>query len=149
MSKFKESSHKPKIPAKPSACPEEQYPHFSFRYMTTNNRYSISSIEKLDTSQQSAVLNGLVRRMEEITKNNWVFWGNQRKGQHGYETIPQQQLRFSGTYPLTEDAKLIVFRFDTHLGKGCGRIIGFKKSPCSAYYVIGFDLGYNAYNHGS
>jgi hypothetical protein len=152
LSKLKKSSLAPKIqpPAASTAvCQEKQYPFFSFRYMTTNKRYSLSSIEKLNASEQHAVLSGLVQRISEITKESWVSLRSQRREQNGYETIPKRQFNFDCAYPLTDDVKLIVFRFDTHLGTKSGRIIGFKDSPCSAYYVIGLDLDFSAYNHGS
>lgn len=48
---------------------------------------------------------------------------------------------------LTGDTKMNIFRFDTHLGNGKGRIIGFKDSPCSAFNVIGYDFDFSAYSH--
>lgn len=152
MSKLKKSSRAPKIQpptASTAVCQEKQYPFFSFRYTTTNKRYSLSSIEKLNASEQHAVLSGLVQRISEITKESWESLHNQRKNQNGYEMIPKYQIKFDFAYPLTDDAKLIVFRFNTHLGNKHGRIIGFKDSPCSAYYVFGLDLDFSAYNHGS
>ena len=106
-------------------------------------------MEALDTTDRLLTLHGMVRRIEEITRTSWMALGNQSKNHGGYETLPQQRLKFCGTYPLTEDAKLFIFRFDTHRGRGKGRIIGFKKNPCSAYYVIGIDLEFKAYDHGA
>lgn len=129
-------------------CASDQYPHISMRYVTTNKRHSLEYLDSLSPSDRAMTANGILREFERLTKTRWMDLINQNKG-HGGETILLRQIKFSGTDEHTGDTKIWVFRFDTHLGVGKGRILGFKDSPCSALFVIGFDFDFSAYDHGS
>lgn len=143
--KFKPSSNA-KIQRPEPGCISEQYPHISFRYMTKNSDHNFDYIENCVDRDQALIATNLFRRLEEITKLSWQQLGADRK-QNGYETLRRKQIKFKGTDANTEDSKVYVFRFDTHRGSGKGRIVGFKDSPCSALFVIGFDFDFDAYNH--
>lgn len=151
MSKIKRSNTKSKIKSKKEnqVCSSEQYPWFSFRFMTLNKKYNIRFLNSLQTNEREKTIYCLYKRMEEISSRPWVYWGRLRKHE-GLETIPFEVIHFSinGDTELSDDAKIYVFRFDTFMGKGCGRILGFKKSPCSTFHVIGYDFDFSSYPHG-
>ena len=154
--KLKRQNANPKISQKSlseveARCYAEQYPHVSFRYITTNSQYNFNYIEKLDADERDKAYHGLLFYLKELTDLPWTHWHGMRKEAGGIETLPAKQIRFSPSSGkiFSEDEKVIVLRFDTHLGRFKGRIIGFKDSPCSAFYVIGFDFDHSSYNHGS
>ena len=133
---FRQKAQKPKIQLQPVLCSSEQFPHISFRYLTSNKRHSLEYLQKCSVADRAKTMEGLLRRLEEITKSSWAKLG----------ALPRQ-LRFSGTDANKEDNKVWVFRFDTWQGHDKGRIIGFKDNPCSAFFVIGFDFDFSAYSH--
>ena len=144
---FRQKAQKPKIQLQPVLCSSEQFPHISFRYLTSNKRHSLEYLQKCSVADRAKTMEGLLRRLEEITKSSWTKLGALPKENGGYETISARQLRFSGTDANKEDNKVWVFRFDTWQGHDKGRIIGFKDSPCSAFFVNGFDFDFSAYSH--
>jgi hypothetical protein len=47
---------------------------------------------------------------------------------------------------LSEDSKIIVFRFNNQKS----RILGVRSQECnSILYIIGYDWDFSAYNHGN
>lgn len=133
---------------KSEGCSSDQHPIFSFRYMTANKEHSIAFIQKRKASEQLEAFQALYKSFETISSKPWKHWGNLPK-EIGYETISYSEIGFKASPDarLTGDAKMNVFRLDTHLGRGKGRIIGFKDSPCSAFNVIGYDFDFSAYDH--
>lgn len=131
-----------------TGCSSDQHPFFSFRYMTANAGHSAAFARSLALAERVQVLDGLYAAIERISSKPWAYWGNLPR-KSGYETIAYSEIRFSAANDakLTGDTKMNVFRFDTHLGTGKGRIIGFKDSPCSAFYVIWYDFDFSAYSH--
>lgn len=120
-------------------CPDK--PSFSFEFLTTNKKYNF---EKLDKRNGLEWRSTLLSRIIELTQNSWQHWQGLGKEQE-LETIPFQQIHFNpNNYSISEDEKVIVFRFNSQKG----RILGIKDSYCSVYYVIGMDTDYSAYNHG-
>lgn len=129
-------------------CSSDQHPVFSFRYMTSNADHSIAFIQAYDSNEQLKTLQGLYEAFEKISSKSWMHWGSLPK-KIGYEMIEYSMLNFTAASDagLTGDTKMNIFWFDTHLGNGKGRIIGFKDSPCSAFNVIGYDFDFSAYSH--
>ncbi|MBQ9348156.1 MAG: hypothetical protein IJT94_12625 [Oscillibacter sp.] len=115
--------------------------------MTANKQYSLDFLQKCTLADRAKTMEGLLRRFEELTKSSWAKLGSLPKNSGGYETITARQLRFKGSDLNKDDNKVWVFRFDTWQGHDKGRIIGFKDSPCSAFFVIGFDFDFSAYSH--
>ena len=128
-------------------CCSEQYPWFSFKSMTRNSNYNLSALPAGSVREQ--VLFGLYLRLNELSCKPWLYWTQQPK-RTGLETLSYHQLNFSANpdAELTKDQTIYVFRFDTHLGSGQGRILGYKKAPCATLHIIGFDLDFSAYDHG-
>lgn len=116
--------------------------------MTSNADHSIAFIQAYDSNEQLKTLQGLYEAFEKISSKSWMHWGSLPK-KIGYEMIEYSMLNFTAASDagLTGDTKMNIFRFDTHLGNGKGRIIGFKDSPCSAFNVIGYDFDFSAYSH--
>ena len=130
-------------------CSSEQYPWFSFRYMTQNNNYSLKFLDSLDGNSREKTLKGLFSRLEELSAHPWLYWQEKRKST-GMETIRFDQLNFFANPDanFTKDTKAYVFRFATYRGANSGRIIGIKISPCAVLHVIGYDFDFSAYDHG-
>lgn len=150
MAKIRAHQINNKINSKASrdqGCCSKQHPWFSFECMTTNSKYCLSALAPGIEREQTLV--GLYKKLAELSSKPWLHWTQQPKNT-GLETISYDQLRFSprSTVTLTKDTTLFVFRFDTHLGCGKGRIIGYKNKPCSVLQIIGFDFDHSAYNHG-
>lgn len=138
--KVKRKATSNKIKARENALPTfcDQFPAISYRYITTNKRYRIDN-------KDGKLAYILHNRLIEIMQNDWKYWHTQNK-KRGLETINYSEINFSPcNYTLTGDEKIIVFRFDGD----DKRILGFKKNNCPILYIIGFDLNYSAYNHGS
>lgn len=129
-------------------CSSAQHPWLSFCYMTANKSHSLQFLDGLDTTERERTLGGLLFRLEELSRFPWLHWMENRKN-IGLETIPFDSLRFAPSQKanLTKDTTLYIFRFDTYQGNGKGRIIGFKRSPCAAYHIIGYDFNFTAYPH--
>ena len=146
----KESSNR--ISKKPyqesQGCSSDQHPWISFRYMTTNKGHSLAFLDALDSRDREVTMRRLLERLEEISSRPWLDWTGLRR-QVGFETLPKDEITFQAAQdaPLTSDMKLYIFRFDTNLGSGKGRIIGFKNHPCAAYHIIGYDFDFTAYAH--
>lgn len=151
MSKIKGKHEQPKISVKDeqSRCSSDQYPWISFRYMTKNKDHSLDALEKIQGANRETTLLCLHNKLQEISSKPWTYWLQLRK-QSGLESISYDDLHFkaSDEASLTSDTKIFVLRFDTHLGAGKGRIIGFKDSPCATLHIIGYDFDFSAYDHG-
>lgn len=152
MSQIKKKDSKIKI--NPNAaiskqgCSSDQHPCFSFRYMTKNKRYSLEFLESCPGREREKTLALLYNRLEELSHRPWRYWmQNPRK--NGVETLCYDRFYFTPNNDanLTGDSTIYVFRFDTYKGSGKGRIIGFKKSPCSVLNIIGYDFDHSAYDH--
>lgn len=146
MSKIKKQVAVSKVSADNTSKKCSSNPSFSFEHLTSNTKYNFEFFGKdknLKISAKAAVCD----RLQEISQQTWIFWNSQRKAV-GIETLKADDLYFKPCgYDFSDDEKVIVFRF-SFLRNDC-RIIGIKKSPCSVYYIIGFDFNHNAYDHGS
>ena len=149
MGRLKSKEAQKKIDGKISesqGCCSEQYPWFSFKSITHNANYNLSKLAP--GTERDLTLWGLYSKLRELSEQPWIYWLQMRKTT-GLETLSYHQLNFSAApeESLSKDTTVYVFRFDTHLGAGKGRIIGFKKTPCSVFHIIGFDLDFSAYSH--
>lgn len=125
-------------------CCSEQYPWFSFKSLTSNSNYNLSSLKQ--GTEREATLHGLFEKLHELSSNTWLHWTQQPK-KTGLETLKYEDIGFKACSSITNDATVYIFRFDTHLGSGHGRIIGYKDAPCATLHIIGFDLDFSAYKH--
>ena len=125
----------------------DQYPSFSFRYLTKNRSYNFGYFS--DDRSRMLSCEGLICRMQELSTEPWVALLQKGKAV-GIEMIDYSRLNFSAPEEakLNADSKVYVIRFDTYHGAKDGRIIGFKESPCSVLNIIGFDFDFSAYDHG-
>lgn len=152
MGKLRSKEQKNKLDGKAnhsSGCCSDQYPWCSFRYLTTNPRYNL---EKLDTHLKAQTLNTLYSKLVELTNNPWQYWMQKPKAV-GLETMEYGDIQFKANMgsegDLAKDTSIYIFRFDTYQGFRKGRILGFKKSPCAAFHIIGYDVDFSAYDHGN
>lgn len=143
MSNIKAPNIKKKLTGtiEPPSC--TQIPHVSFRYLTSNSSYNFNYFSNKNNALEAKA--ELYDRIESITKDTWLHWNGLPKDRGGIETINSGQIKWSPNgYSLTNDQKLIIFRFNSNNY----RIIGFKDGQCPTFYIIGFDFNYSAYNHG-
>lgn len=114
---------------------------FSFRYLTSDKKYNF---EKLDKGKKREWCAALFDRMTVISSDSWISWKNKGK-ETGYETIPADRIAFAPQGRIVSpDEKVVIFRFNNS-----GRIIGVKESNNPVLYIIGFDIDFSAYDHGS
>lgn len=151
MARIRNKTKSIKIDGKPDAnrgCCSDQYPWLSFRYLTRNSKYNLDGLPA--GKDREIILCNLNRKLAEISGKPWLFWTQNRKST-GLENLTYGDLEFSADpeSPISKDTTVFVFRFDTNNGTGRGRIIGFKNSPCAVFHIIGYDLDFSAYDHGS
>lgn len=153
MSSLRSKTQSPKIKKDTApenqGCSSDQHPFFSFRYMTSNKRYSLSYLDAIQGASREKTLKSLYDKLETLSCYPWLYWTQQRKN-IGLETIMYERIKFEPKQGanLSKDSTLYIFRFDTYQGNGKGRIIGFKSTPCSVFQIIGYDFDFSAYDHG-
>lgn len=148
MAKLKSPVQSNKIRQKTESnekCFSDQYPWFSFKDLTTNSKYNLKSLSGRDAE---TTLRGMYQKLQELSSHTWLYWMGMPKSA-GLETMNYQDIRFTVDANLAKDTTLYIIRFDTYQGANKGRIIGYKNTPCSVLHIIGFDIGFSAYNHGS
>lgn len=149
MAKIRGKEQKVEIKGKShsSACSSEQCPWVSFRAMTNNSRYNLSSLRA--GKEREVTLDGLYRKLTALSAQSWLEH-LQKPKKSGLETMTYGDIGFSAneSAALSDDTAVYIFRFDTYVGKDKGRIIGYKNSPCSVYHIIGYDIDFSAYDHG-
>lgn len=120
----------------------QQYPAFSFLYLTTNKRYTFDYFGK-SKQEKLRVRAELHDRLETISQKSWRDWISDAKGV-GFETLNFDILHVAPKgISLTPDENIYVFRFD----KQDKRIIGFRKDECPILYIFAYDFDHSAYPH--
>lgn len=128
-----------------SVC--KQTPKFSLGYLTSNSRYNFSYCDKEGESKGHLMASAIIRRLDEISKKTWQYWGALDK-KSGYEKLDYSRLDFSASVKLTPDENVYVFRFKyKNPDSKDGRILGIREDACPVFEIIGFDFDYSAYNH--
>lgn len=124
---------------------EIEHPVFSFKYLTTNKKYTMKSLTDLRERERAfSAFFHCIHKMEACT---WQTLHQQNKKEEGgIETLKFKDIFFSPkNYTLQDNEKVLSIRF----ARGKYRIIAFKKPSDPTCYIIGFDFYHNAYNHGS
>lgn len=123
---------------------------FSFAWMTKNKRYSLAKAEKLKGNAAS-ILEALFEELTLLSQTSLDALKNLNKYDGGFETLPLDAMKGSIIDSVPADRQkeihgLLVFRFD----KEKYRLIcaSLPEQP-NLLYVLGFDLDYTLYNHGS
>lgn len=125
----------------------EQFPTFSFRYLTTNSKFNFGYFRPAQARDMREAKYNLYDRIEEICRKDWRYWGSLNK-RSGFETLDYSRLKFSPTeLEISKDEKVFIFRFNIH--DNDARIIGIRVGKCPIFHVIGYDLDHSAYDHGS
>jgi len=151
MSSFKDKNRKPQISKTTYGqslmggdC--DQYPTFSFRHLTTHSDYNLNYYSSNQVREMQTAKQNLYDRMEELCKNNWLYWMTLGK-QRGLETLEYSRLKFGPhELELLKDEKVFIFRFKAQ--NDDARIIGYRKGKCPILHVIGYDFNFSAYDHG-
>ena len=119
-----------------------EYPSFSMRYMTRDERYRMERFER-QTKDRLLALDGLYELMVNVTAISWAEWFLRAKKQSGLETLSSDQIRDSLKFQAPKQTSYLSARF----GNGDKyRLIGFKQGEI--FYILGFDLNFSAYDHG-
>lgn len=121
----------------------------SFKYSLKDKRYTIDA--KLGgKSKCNKDLQMLFEKLVTISHTSWQELKS-RPREVGYEMIPVSEFHINmgnikKELELSEDSKIIVFRFGTSQKY---RLFGVRCKGCSSIlYIIGYDWDYSAYNHG-
>lgn len=121
----------------------DQYPAFSFRYLTNNKKFNLDCCFKNSTNETKTIMTNLITRLNELSLKPYTHWLSLGK-KNGCETITYGQLKLKVEgLNLTPDEKIFVFRFSNG---GC-RILGVRQNGCPTLHIIGFDFKFKAYNH--
>lgn len=127
------------------------YPIFSFKHITRNNKYNIKFFKKSKDKQKAyGALFYLIGEVQQMTWKDFMSLPKEK----GMESMKSSELKFRpNDYNLTPDQKVVVIRFYRQKY----RVIGIKeripgaseKEGVDIFHVFGFDFNYSAYNHGS
>lgn len=120
----------------------EQYPAFSFRYLTRNKKYNYEYFS--EGKDKEKMLSHLSKKIIELTQNPYTYWNNLTK-QTGVEMLYYWQMEnvLPNGLEMSKDDKVWVFRFYSQNY----RILGVRLESCPTMYIIGFDFNYGAYSH--
>lgn len=125
----------------------EQYPAFSFQYLTTNSSYNFDFFTRTMTQDKKEAQCQLVEKINELSRHTWQEISGLGKGL-GYETLENFEVSFSpnfkGKHQMSADSKYIVIQFNHHRM----RIIGVRIDSCPILYIVGYDFDFSAYHHG-
>jgi hypothetical protein len=145
MSKINKKKDKIALTRDEPIAISDGYPVFSFRYMTTANKYTFKHFGN-NMRDAHAAYESLHSRLYEISNHKWWHWYDLGyKSNGGLEMINAHQLRFSpAENSMLDDKKVIVLKFY----RGKYRIIGLKQENNDTLFVIGFDFDFSAYDHG-
>ena len=118
---------------------------FCFKHLTTNKKYRVRDIR--DYRKKCNAYEKLFEKINEIQNCPWKDFGI-RKKQQGLECISFEQLNFSATN-LTEELKDVSKFISIRFCSGKYIIIAIKAPERPVLHIIGFDLNFNAYDHGN
>lgn len=124
---------------------------FSFTYLTRNGNYTLEHYCKNKNNKGKTAIS-LYEKLAFLSNHTWEDV-EAKPNTFKYERIEYNKLNFSANEKVEEknsiefsrDTKVCVFRFNNQNG----RIIGVKREGCPTLHVIGLDLDFSAYNHGS
>lgn len=138
---------KNKEPAKPvikKVDRKDGTPSFSMKYLTKDASYRAERFEK-QPAERLQMLDGLYRLMDQLGNLTWTSWIMRSKKQGGPEKITKEQIKSS---IIPKDAEQQSFFLSVYFGNSDKyRMIGFRDED--VFYIIGFDLDFSAYHHGS
>lgn len=124
---------------------------FSFTYLTKKKDYTLEFYRKSKSIKGITAIE-LYEKLSNLSNHTWKEL-EAKPSTFQYERIGYSQLRFNAnenaegdnSIEFSGDTKVCVFRFNNQ----DGRIIGIKREGCPTLHVIGLDLNFSAYDHGS
>lgn len=138
---------KNKEPAKPvikRVKKQDGTPSISMRYLTKDFSYRAERFEKQPV-ERLQMLDGLYQLMNQIGNMTWTAWIMRSRKQGGPEKISKEQIRST---IIPQYAEQQSFFLSVRFGNADKyRLLGFREDD--VFYVIGFDLDFSAYEHGS
>lgn len=130
----------------PNETPETHMA-FSLAWMTEDARYNLRALHKMK-GNDATVLESLFEFLETMSKNPWSYTKKRDKYSGGWEEMPIEQMNsaiLDGVdLAVAKDIQAVmVFRFN----KSKDRLVALKEGD--VLYLLGFDLHFNLYDHGS
>jgi hypothetical protein len=119
-------------PAAPEPSPEQLHPLFGLRHLPREN------LNSCGRDDQAAFANTL----SKLSQLTWAQIRTIDKYKLGFETIPRQQLNIPLPPPVTDEVRILVFRYS-----GMKAMIGYREK--ATFFPIWLDHNFSAYDHGS
>lgn len=117
----------------------------SYEIITDDDNYIFKHF--VDIREQIKAREALDELLKEMCSNTWKDLQKRNKYQRGgFERISSADVKKSicKSKQLPTEADIIVFRF----GGDKYRLLGYKRSRCHIFYILGYDFDYTAYDHG-
>lgn len=107
-------------------------PKFSLEYLDRD--FCLSCCTK---DQKAA----LADRLHELSQLTWQQIMQADRHKQGCETIDRNAIKASIPACITEDVKILAFRFS-----GLAPMVGFRRNE--VFFIVWLDRGFSLYNHG-
>lgn len=120
---------------------KKDYPAICIKYLTNKKKYNFNYFKK-NFRNKCEAYDELFKKIIQIQNMKWVEFANSGKSL-GIEYIPIKILKIEIHEDLKNYEKFISIRFKEQ----DYRILAIKNNDY--LHIIGFDLDYSAYNHGS
>jgi len=121
-------------PEKDRDYPDKKPPRFSFRLLVKHLNYGYKSLQK---DHKVALLDTL----HLLSQCQWAELRLAHRHGMGYEKIEKNSINFTLPDELSDDCKIIAFRFYAKAA-----MLGYR-SEGGTFYIIAFDTKFKAYNH--
>ncbi|MDD2207971.1 MAG: hypothetical protein PHG03_00320 [Bacilli bacterium] len=116
-------------------------PIFSFQHLVSNNKYNFSG---LPSNEFQNFCRLLIEKIYSLEKNYTIKSLFNLRKPNFFESFPIDRLYFKPkTLIYSKDTKVYVFRVTSSY-----RMICMYSDVAPIFHVIGFDFGFNAYDHG-
>ena len=130
----------------PNETPETHIA-FSLAWMTEDAHYNLKALHKMK-GNDAAILESLFEFLETMSRNPWSYTKRRDKYDGGWEEMPLVQMNPAIMDGVPDSIaqtieQVMVFRFN----KSKDRLVALKQG--SVLYLLGFDLHFNLYDHGS
>lgn len=127
------SKNKLKLSGKTRVSTNAETPVFSFQYLV-DGKYSLSACEQREKA-------ALADTLAKLSKLTWAEIVQSPRHGNGHEIIPTNQIQASIPSHITEDVRILAFRFYRN-----APMVGYRADRI--FYIIWLDRDFSLYDHG-